>query len=132
MTTSYGEPITLIKIYQVSSILHAGSIAIHRTLSRHYSVSSTSNNACPIAAMTNGTDLDMSSDTNTQEQEIFNTAIMTYATEDQTGRKSAPIHVPSLSNARNHVTLTVGSLPNPLRSRPLTHTWSAQLTMKIP
>ena len=95
MTTSYGEPITLIKIYQVSSILHAGSIAIHRTLSRHYSVSSTSNNACPIPAVTNGTDLDMSSDTNTQEQEIFNTAILTYATEDQTGRKSAPIHVPS-------------------------------------
>ena len=39
--------------------------------------------------MTNGTDLDMSSDTNTQEKEIFNTAIMTYATEDQTGHNSA-------------------------------------------
>ena len=45
--------------------------------------------------MTNGMDLDMSSDTNTQEQEIFNTAIMTYATEDQKTHNSAPIRVPS-------------------------------------
>ena len=50
-----------------------------RTLSRHYSVANTPDNACPIPAMTNCTDLDRSSDT------------LTYTTENQT----APLHVPS-------------------------------------
>ena len=80
-------------------------------------------NTCPIPAMTKDTDLDMSADslTDTQDQDISNTPILTYNTEDQTGQKSPPIHLSSKPvQPRQEVRKSAGSLLNPLRSRPLT------------